>query len=78
MPDGEYLLVNYDNPVLTPETRQLFIDHLYQIDEDTALGGFYKRFEELGPRYTDLDSDYIRLLAGLRGDLGPAGSTTSG
>jgi len=70
VPAGTYLEINYDNPVLTPATRQLFADNLYPIDANTGLGFFLKRFEEFGPRIFENKSEYLRLLTGLRGDFG--------
>jgi len=70
VPAANYLEINYDNPVLTPATRQLFADNLYPIDADTGLGLFLKRFEEFGPRIFENTSEYLRLLTGLRGNFG--------
>ena len=70
VPAVEWLLINTDNPVLTPATRQLFIDNLIPIEDDIGIGLFSKRFEEFGPRVEDLTSEYTRLLTGLRGDIG--------
>lgn len=70
VPAGAYLEVNYDNPVLTPATRQLFVDNLYPFSANTGVGFFLKRFEEFGPRIYETTSEYTRLLSGLRGEFG--------
>jgi iron complex outermembrane receptor protein len=66
---GDYVLVNTDNPLLTPETRQVFED---QMTVEPGFGGMTlrRRMEELGPRTVDFQRDYIRLVAGIRGDFG--------
>jgi len=60
--------VNIDNPVLTPETRQLFEEQLLVAP---GLAGFRlrRRMLELGPRIIETDRKYTRLLAGIRGDF---------
>jgi outer membrane receptor protein involved in Fe transport len=68
VPPGENLEINYDNPSLHPETRQLFIDNLYPAGPDSGEGFFVRRFEEFGPRIYNTESDYSRILVGLRGD----------
>lgn len=60
--------VNLDNPLLTPEARQLFADH-YTCDVNLACFVLARRFVELGPRYKANERDYSRLLAGFRGEL---------
>ncbi|NIP18243.1 MAG: hypothetical protein GWM87_08880, partial [Xanthomonadales bacterium] len=70
IPAGEWLAINYDNPVLTPATAQLFAENLIPLGGGIGLGRFFKRFEELGPRDITLNSEYTRLLAGMRGDFG--------
>lgn len=70
VPTVDFFEVNYDNPVLTPITQQFFVDNLIPWTNDTGLGLFRKRLEELGPRISELTSEYTRLLTGLRGGLG--------
>ena len=65
---GAELEINYDNPVLHPETRQLFIDNLYPVGPDSGEGYFVRRFVEFGPRINNARSEYSRVLLGLRGD----------
>ena len=67
---GTYLEVNFDNPVLTPATQQLFADNLYPVSANSGLGFFLKRFREFGPRIFNTESEYARLLTGLRGNVG--------
>lgn len=69
VPAARLLEVNFDNPVLTPATRQLFADNLFPAGDGSGIGFFVRRFEELGPRVSDVTSAYTRLLAGIRGDV---------
>jgi len=66
---GNYVLVNTDNPLLTPETRQVFEDQM-TVEPGFAGMTLRRRMEELGPRTVDFQRDYIRLVAGIRGDFG--------
>ncbi len=61
--------VNLDNPVLTPEARQLFTD-FYACDANLACISYSKRFPEFGPRIAEFVHDYSRIVAGFRGELG--------
>ena len=61
--------VNLDNPVLSPETRQVFADFFTPPGSDRAEFVLWRRFEERGPRISESTNDYWRLVAGLRGDL---------
>ena len=69
VPGEGWLEFNTDNPVMTPATQQLFADYMIPVGENRVLANVRKRFEELGPRITDLDSDYTRLVVGVKGDL---------
>jgi outer membrane receptor protein involved in Fe transport len=69
VPAAEILEINFDNPVLTPATRQLFVDNLFPGEDGTGLGFFVRRFEEFGSRISEVASDYTRLLVGIRGDI---------
>lgn len=62
------ILVNTDNPVLSPDTRQLFEDQL-SIEPGLASMVFRRRMLELGPRIIESDRKYARLVAGIRGDI---------
>jgi iron complex outermembrane receptor protein len=62
------IMVNTDNPVLTPETRQLFEEQML-IEPGIAGMSFRRRMLELGPRIIDYDRDNTRIVAGLRGQL---------
>jgi outer membrane receptor protein involved in Fe transport len=70
VPRAEFLAVNFDNPVLTNATSQLFADNLLPAGPDVGLGVFSRRFEEFGPRINDTTSEYTRLLTGVRGEIG--------
>jgi len=65
--DGN-ILVNTDNPVLSPDTRQLFEEQL-SIEPGLASMTFRRRINELGPRIIEGDRKYTRLVAGIRGDF---------
>ena len=69
VPAFGFFLVNSDNPVMTPETMQLFEDN-YLVAP--GLGGIIigRRMLEVGSRHVDDDRDYWRTVLGLRGELG--------
>jgi outer membrane receptor protein involved in Fe transport len=60
--------INLDNPVLTPEARQVFTDN-YSCDPNLACVIFGKRMLEMGPRFKQHERDYSRIVAGFRGEL---------
>jgi len=62
------VFVNTDNPVLTPETRQLFEEQMLVAP---GLAGMFlgRRMLELGPRILDYDRKYTRIVAGIRGEF---------
>jgi len=64
-----FLEINLDNPVLVPETRQLFTDY-YSCAPNLACFSFSRRLLEVGERIADYDRDYSRVVAGFRGELG--------
>jgi len=68
VPATSYLEVNLDNPVLAPETR-LFFQENYGCDENLACFSFRRRMLEVGERNVELEQDYSRLVAGIRGDF---------
>jgi len=68
VPANLNLEVNLDNPVLVPETRDFFTEH-YACGPNLACFYFRRRFLEVGERIVDFEQDYIRLLAGIRGDF---------
>jgi len=68
-PASDYVLVNTDNPLLTPETRQVFEDQM-MVEPGFAGMSLRRRMQELGPRILDHQRDYIRFVAGIRGDFG--------
>ncbi len=63
------LVINLDNPILTPATQQLFADNLFPAGPNMVAGFFGRRMLEIGPRIIDDTNDYLRLVAGLRGEL---------
>jgi iron complex outermembrane receptor protein len=69
VPSAGWLQVNFDNPILTPATQQLFADNLFPVQGTVVEGFFLKRFEEFGPRVFDNTSEYTRIVAGVRGDF---------
>jgi outer membrane receptor protein involved in Fe transport len=68
VPAQLYAEINLDNPVLVPETQQLFADN-YACDVNLACVILGKRFIELGERTLNYERDYRRLVAGIRGEL---------
>jgi outer membrane receptor protein involved in Fe transport len=68
VPASLFVLVNTDNPVLTSETRQVFEEQM-TIEPGFAAMLLRRRLEELGPRIFDHQRDYLRLVAGIRGDF---------
>lgn len=68
VPAFDFAQVNTDNPVLTPETRQLFIDN-FEIAPGLAGIGVGRRLLELGSRTIETDRDYWRTVVGMRGEL---------
>lgn len=69
VPAGDWVTVNLDNPLLVPETAQLFSD-FFMVAPNTAVFRMRRRMNELGPRIIVQERDYWRALAGLRGELG--------
>jgi outer membrane receptor protein involved in Fe transport len=69
VPAFEFVLVNTDNPILTPETRQLLEDNALL---EPGLAGIFvgRRMLETGPRHTDYERDYWRTVLGIKGELG--------
>lgn len=63
------LVINLDNPLLTPATQQLFADNLFPVGPNQVAGFFGRRMLEIGSRIADNTSDFSRAVAGLRGDL---------
>jgi len=63
------LAINLDNPVLTPATQQAF-QQLIPLGNNFGGFSFRRRMEELGFRIIANDSDYSRMVVGLRGELG--------
>lgn len=70
VPAGTFLMLSTDSPFLPDETRQLLNDFLFPVAPDVVAGFMGKRFTGLGPRVIINTSEYKRLVAGIRGDLG--------
>jgi iron complex outermembrane receptor protein len=66
-----WLQVNLDNPILTPETRQLFADNYQYYDDGMAEIFLMRRFSELGARsrHVDWERDNWRVSTALDGLL---------
>jgi outer membrane receptor protein involved in Fe transport len=63
-----YVETNLDNPVLTPEARQVFTDN-YACAQNLACMVLGRRTLEVGPRFAESTADYRRVVAGIRGEL---------
>jgi outer membrane receptor protein involved in Fe transport len=63
-----YVETNLDNPVLTPETRQVFTDN-YACAPNLACMVLGRRTLEVGRRFAESVADYSRAVAGIRGEL---------
>ena len=69
VPGGGWLEFNTDNPVMTPATQQLFADNMIPLGGNLVLAFVRRRFEELGPRIIENNTDYTRVTAGVTGDI---------
>jgi outer membrane receptor protein involved in Fe transport len=69
VPTFVFALVNSDNPVLTPEAQQVFVDN-YEVAPGLAAIAVLRRLLEVGPRRTEHERDYWRTVVGARGELG--------
>jgi iron complex outermembrane receptor protein len=69
-PFGTFVVVNSDNPILTPQTRQLF-EEQWAIGPGLAGMFLARRMLELGPRIADTNRKYTRFVGGIRGELSP-------
>jgi outer membrane receptor protein involved in Fe transport len=69
VPAFDFALVNSDNPVLTPEAQQVFIDN-YEVAPGLAAIAVSRRLLEVGPRRIEHERDYWRTVIGARGELG--------
>jgi len=68
IPAQAVVLVNTDNPVLHPDTAAI-LEEQFTVEPGLAEFLFFKRMSDFGPRILNRDRDYIRIVAGLRGDL---------
>jgi outer membrane receptor protein involved in Fe transport len=70
-PAASVFQINVDNPLLTPETRELFETQLVENPGDPLVSiSFTRRMLELGPRDIESSREYLRLVAGIRGEIG--------
>jgi len=69
VPGSGWLEFNTDNPVMTPATQQFFADNMIPLGGNLVMANVRKRFEELGPRITENNTDYTRVVAGVKGDV---------
>jgi outer membrane receptor protein involved in Fe transport len=60
---------NTDNPLMTPETQQIFAGGV-PVGPNRVLAAIGRRFVELGPRRIAYEKEYLRLVTGITGDLG--------
>jgi outer membrane receptor protein involved in Fe transport len=65
-----FFAINTDNPALTPAAQEVFANNFFPIGPGLVGMVLGRRLSELGPRIIERDSDFLRLAAGLRGDLG--------
>ena len=70
VPAGGFFDFNTDNPIMTPATQQMFADNYIPIGPNMVTAWIARRFEELGPRIIENRKDYLRVVTGLKGDLG--------
>ncbi len=68
VPAVTFAIINTDNPLLAPETQQVFTDNFLIAP---GLAGFFvgRRLTELDARREEHNRDYGRIVAGLRGSL---------
>jgi len=69
-PAGGFFVFNTDNPLMTPATQQMFADNYIPVGPNMVTAWIARRFEEFGPRIIENKKDYLRVVTGLRGDLG--------
>ena len=69
LPGSGWMEFNTDNPIMTPATQQVFADNMIPLGGNRVLALVRRRFEEFGPRIDVNDSEYTRIVAGLKGEL---------
>jgi len=69
VPGSGWLEFNTDNPVMTPTTQQFFADNMIPMGGNLVQALVRKRFEDLGPRIIENNTDYTRVVAGVKGDI---------
>jgi len=69
-PAGGFFVFNTDNPIMTPATQQLFADNYIPVGPNMVTAWIARRLEEFGPRIIENKKDYLRIVTGLKGDLG--------
>ncbi|MCZ6501799.1 MAG: TonB-dependent receptor plug domain-containing protein, partial [Gammaproteobacteria bacterium] len=66
VPAFDFVFVNTDNPVLTAETQQFFIDN-FEVEPGLAAFIVGRLLPEVGPRIIEHERDYWRTVIGVRG-----------
>ena len=61
--------INLDNPTLSEATRLIATEQFSPSGPNLANFGLRRRLLELGPRVVEYQRDYLRVVAGLRGQL---------
>jgi len=69
VPASNFFSINADNPTLTPATRQLIVDNLFPAGPGVYAGAFGKRMSDVGSRRINTETDNVRLVTGLRGEI---------
>ncbi len=68
VPVSSFFVINTDNPGITAP-QQLVVDQFIPAGPNLAAFGFGRRLVEVGPRISEQERDYMRLVAGLRGSI---------
>ena len=66
---GGFYDTNVDNPVLTPQTQQVFADYMLPAGPNTVSYFLGRRLIEIGDRIIENARDYTRVAVGVRGQL---------
>lgn len=69
VPLREFVAMNVDNPALTPQMQQIAATEWFPLEPGIAGAVIGRRLLELGPRTMHNNSDYLRLVAGVRGAI---------
>jgi outer membrane receptor protein involved in Fe transport len=69
-PITDFFATNLDNPFFTDQVRQIAAESFFPAGPNAGAFALLRRMSDLGPRIIDDERDYLRLVAGVRGDLG--------